>query len=464
MQEVLADSAAPQIEIMSLPFLQRVTSYGWVRDCIRIAAGAKRNELEQPLSQSRKPLALGALLVLAVAIAANGTTARLSVKSEVDGDGPFYVGIARNLAAGRGYMLSYFGVDKPTMGRAPVWPAMLSVPAWFAPGVDDSTLIRVTAACLNVANALLLFGIAWMLSRNHRISTAAGVGYALYPVALAITAGGFSEVPYVFVAALGTLLILRGGWALYPGALILGLSALVRSNFILLPVMAGLAALFMFGIRRAPWRFVAAAALFWLPAGLWIVRNYALSGEFPILSTIEGETLYGANNDYVNSNLAVWGYWVFPNQIPGETAKRDLAATMTERQVDRYYHRKAITFLKQNWFGLPRLELGKLIRGFVPVPWVPKWGSYCVFLFRAALYVAILLNLRTLRSMEPVFRILVTGMFLVVLATSLIYYGTYRFTFCVEVFLLPVVVIGIFRQVETWGKAVLGSVPAVAEQ
>ena len=372
------------------------------------------------------------------------------------------MGIARNLAAGRGYMIDYFGAVKPTMGRPPVWPVLLSVPAWFAPRVDDHTMLRVTAACLNTANAVLLFGIAWMLSRNRRISTAAGMAYALYPVALALTGGGFCEVSYIFVAALGTILILRGGRALYLGALVLGLTALVRSNFILLPVMAGLASLPV--VRRVPWRFVAVAALFWLPAGLWIARNYALSGEFPILSTIEGETLYGGNNDYVASDLAVWGYWVFPNLIPGETAKKDLAATMTERQVNRYYHRKGIAFLKQQWFALPRLEVGKLVRGFVPVPWRPNWGSYCVFLFRAALYVAFLLNLRTFRAMNLGYRVLVTGMFLVVLATTLVYYGTFRFTFCVEVFLLPAVVIGIFRRAEAWAKAHLGSSLAAAER
>jgi hypothetical protein len=192
--------------------------------------------------------------------------------------------------------------------------------------------------------------------------------------------------------------------------------------------------------------------LFWLPSGLWIARNYALSGEFPVLSTIEGETLYGANNDYVASNLAVWGYWVFPDGIPGQTAKKDLAATMSELQVDRYYHRKGIAFLKQHWLGLPRLEVGKLIRGLVPVPWIPNWGSYCVFLFRAALYAAVLLSLRTLRTMDPLFRILVTGMFLVVLVTELVYYGTYRFTFCTEVFLLPVVATWVFRR-DPWGYA-----------
>lgn len=370
----------------------------------------------------------------------------VNIKPVAGVDASLYVGLARNLAAGRGYVVATLWQDTRTMERPPLWPALLAAPAWLAPGANDSTLLRVTAACLNVVNAALLFGIAWVLSRDYRISTAAGVGYALYPAALALAAAGCSEIAYVFVAAVGTLLVLRGGRALYPGAIVLGLTVLVRSNFILLPVMAGLAAIPMFRLRRVPGRFIAAAVLFWLPAGLWIARNYALSGEFPVLSTIEGETLYGANNDYVASKLASWGYWVFPDEIPGETAKKDLAATMNELQLDRYYHRKGIAFLKQHWFELPRLELGKLIRGFVPVPWIPNWGSYCVFLFRVVLYVAILLSLKTFRAMDPLFRTLATGLFLVVLVTELVYYGTYRFTFCAEVFLLPAVATWVFRR------------------
>ena len=400
--------------------------------------------MEESSLRSRRPLALGGLLVLAVATLTN-TAALRSTNSGAagDGDGPFYISIARNLAAGKGYVLGdSFWPDKPTMGRAPVWPVLLAIPAKLAPGVGDLTLLRVTAACLNAVSALLLFAITWKLSHSRRSAVAAGVGYALYPVALALTAGGFSEVPYVFVSGRGLLLILCGGRAMYLGAVVLGLSALVRSNFIILPVVAMLAAVPVLRTRREWTGFVLMAGLFWLPSGLWIVRNYALSGEFPVLSTIEGETLYGGNNSYVASTLSVWGYWVFPNEIPGETTKKELAATMSERQLDRYYHRKGMDFLKQHWFELPRLELGKLIRGFIPVPWVAGWGSYGVFFFRAILYLGILLTSKLFGTIEPTYRITVAGMFLVVLSTVLIYYGTYRFTFCVEIFLIPIIAIG----------------------
>jgi hypothetical protein len=390
------------------------------------------------------------MIVLAVAILTNSLALLgTNPNSAGDGDGPFYIGIARNLAAGKGYILTdSFWPDQLTMGRAPLWPALLTVPAFLFPGAGDHQLLRVTAAFLNVLSALLFLGITWVLSRNIRIAVLAGLGYAFYPVALALTSGGFSEIPYVFVAAAGILLILYGGKFLYPGVLVMGLAPLVRSNFIALPVMVAAAALIArhllrpLGFSKIWPRFAILAGLFWLPSALWIVRNYALSGEFPVLSTIEGETLYGANNDHIASGLKDWGYWVMPDEIPGELPKSVLARSMSERQLDRYYHAKAMAFLKQHWFELPRLELGKLIRAFIPVPWVANWSSYAVFFFRAVLYGAILLNLPTLFASDPRYRLIVTGMFLVVLLTVIVYYGTYRFTFCAEVFLIPIVAMG----------------------
>src|SRR5580692_8687485 len=132
--------------------------------------------MEQSLARDTKVPMRSALIVLTIAIMANSLVLMATnPRAAGDGDGPFYISIARNLAAGNGYVLTdSFWPDKPTMGRAPVWPLLLSLPALIAPRADDYTLLRVTAACLNVANALFLFGIAWMLSRDRRISTATG--------------------------------------------------------------------------------------------------------------------------------------------------------------------------------------------------------------------------------------------------------------------------------------------------
>ena len=105
--------------------------------------------------------------------------------------------------------------------------------------------------------------------------------------------------------------------------------------------------------------------------------------------------------------------------------------------MSEYYHDKAMEFIRDNWFALPRLLLGKLIRSFVPVPWVPLAASYLTFFFRACVYAAFAASLWIWRSKNVAYSILVGAMFLVTLATTLIYYGSFRFAFCVEPFLFP---------------------------
>ena len=94
-------------------------------------------------------------------------------------------------------------------------------------------------------------------------------------------------------------------------------------------------------------------------------------------------------------------------------------------------------FIRANWFALPRLLLGKPVWSFVPVPWVPLAASYLTFFFRACVYVAFIASLWIWRPSNVAYSFLVGAMFLVTLATTLVYYGTFRFAFCVEPFLFP---------------------------
>ena len=100
-----------------------------------------------------------------------------------------------------------------------------------------------------------------------------------------------------------------------------------------------------------------------------MVRNYKISGEFPVLSTLRGQTFYGGNNDLVANTWRWWGYWVFPNAIPGETPMVELAEFMSEVDVDAYYTQRGKAWIRAHIAGLPRLALGKLTRAYVPVPW-----------------------------------------------------------------------------------------------
>jgi hypothetical protein len=101
-------------------------------------------------------------------------------------------------------------------------------------------------------------------------------------------------------------------------------------------------------------RFAIALALACLPASVWCVRNYGITGRFPLLTSVEGETLYGANNDVVAGELSVWGHWVMPDEIPGETPKRELAKLLgSDIALNDYYNRKAVSWLSMS-AGDPR--------------------------------------------------------------------------------------------------------------
>ena len=363
------------------------------------------------------------------------------------GDGPFYAGLARSLASGRGYVLereNSFWPGQPTVTRVPLWPVILSVPARIFPHANENALLRFTGAILHAISAALMVALTLQLTGSLAGAALAGGFLGIYPPASGLVVGGYSEIAFLPAMLAGVILVLEGPRARYAGAILCGVAVLARPNFILLPLMLlSLLILFRSG-DIAAWRKLRLWAmfgiLFLVAPSVWIVRNYLISGYFPVLAGMEGETLYGGNNARVASDLAYWGYWVMPNEIPGEKPKQELAQTRSELEVNHYYHQKAMEYIRANWFALPRLMVGKLVRGFVPVPWVPFAASYIVFFSRACVYVAFAVAWSIWRERNEAFTFAVAAMLLVILATTLVYYGSFRFTFCVEPFLFPFIV------------------------
>ena len=124
--------------------------------------------------------------------------------------------------------------------------------------------------------------------------------------------------------------------------------------------------------------------------------------------------------------------------IAGELPMAELATRMSEYQVDKYYFLKGKEFVVRNGSAMPRLWLGKLIRGFVPVPWKPGWGSYAVSLFRWLLYLAALLGIwRAWKQTDTSYRDALAAMFWTTAATVLLFWGCARFSFPLDAMLLP---------------------------
>ena len=388
-------------------------------------------------------LCIAALLIALLTIAVDAAIiVSMGSDSPTGGDGPYYIGIAKSLAANHGYYLEKsFWPNQPEAARSPLWPVILTLPALVFSGANENAILRYTGAFVHGLSAALLALLTFHLTGTVAASALAGTIFALYPPASGLVMGGYSELAYLMVMFGGIILLLEGGRKAYAGAVLCGAGVLGRSNYILTPLMLILLLIVFRPKVLIKWRTVRLIAvgsvLFGLLPAIWIVRNYLVSGYFPILSAMEGETLYGGNNERVASDLSVWGYWIMPNEIPGEKTKHELAQTRTEFEVNKYYHDKAMDFIRANWYALPRLIVGKLVRGFVPVPWVPLATSYIAFFFRGCVYVAFVAAWIMWPERNAAYSFLVGAMFLVTLATTIVYYGTFRFTFCVEPFLFP---------------------------
>lgn len=388
------------------------------------------------------------LLVFAIALAMNlGVGGALGLRAPMQSDASYFLDLASHLADGRGYATSLsFWPDTPSVRRLPGWPFLVGAGLKLMPGAAPELVMRALALAVNAGAAALLTLLTGLLFRRTLAAAVAGLAYMLHPAALHCAYAGLSEPLFIFLAVLGAILLLRPGGAsgLYAGCLVLGLACLVRANFAAWMFFAGVCWFFTRRrARRVPARHEAlagltAAVIFLAPLGAWTVRNYKVCGHFPVISALGGQTFYGGNNPVVASDLDVWGYWIFPNAIPGETPMAELAHEMSEAEVDAYYAEKGRRYIAGHLPGMPRLLLGKLVRAYIPLPWKPSWRGYAVGLFRLLLYALAVLGLRRTWSGTPfAYRIMLAAVLLANVLTVLVFYGYTRFAFIMEPFLLP---------------------------
>ena len=368
------------------------------------------------------------------------------------GDELFYLDLARSLAAGKGYtatLTPWPGLAH--LGRLPLWPALLAPELWlFEAYVGPNVVLRGTATILQGICCGLLVLLTYRVWRDELAAVLAGVLLATYVPALGLMEIGLSEHAFLVMGLAGFLLLFADRWKQVVGAGLLGLSVLSRGNFVLLPLMMALVGI----VRRRGsvkyWkRYTLLAVVFLIPASLWILRNYRVSGVFPLLSALDGEAFYGANNSMLRVYVYNWGFYMYPDGIPGERPKKELAKVMSEAELNHYYKQKGMAYIRKNWFVYPFLIMGKLIRGFVPIPMNPTAILYIGSLARWLLYGGFVLAIRRGVLQNELYATILGATFLVTLATTIIYYGTFRFTFCLEVFFMPCVGVLLARQ---WRK------------
>lgn len=405
------------------------------------------------MSTTSKP-AVGLWVVGVVAVVLNlGVSFLYGIDRPMQSDAHYFLHLAGNMADGHGYVVhESFWPDTPSMRRLPGWPSVVFAALKILPAVDRDLLMRLTAILINGLAAVAAGAVALQVTRAPTAAFVAGLLYAVHPAALFYTTGGDSEPLFALFTCAGVACVLSSGATRWWGAVLLGLACLVRANFTLLApivaVLVGVRALRAGWNRSQAWRLVAMLLIFLLPAVCWILRNHRVSGEIPVLSTLRGQTFYGGNNPVVATDMAYWGYWVFPDQVPGETTMAELARTKSEYETDAYYFDKGVDYIRTNWARHPILLLGKCVRAYVPIPWKPGWGSLGVCCYRWLLYAAFLIGVRAAwRQTRGDYRMLLVAMLGTNLATVLMFYGSMRFAFPIEPFLLPHAAVGVLGMI-----------------
>ena len=399
-----------------------------------------------------------ALLILLIAIVVNmaaGLT--MGIRRPVISDGRQFLVLAQSLARGDGYRCSEtFWPDSPSMQRMPGWPLVIAAGLRLTSGVDADVAMRVLCLLLNAAVAVIIFFLTLQLFNRVSMAVVAGLLYVMNPTGIYLAYNGLSETLFLVLAGGGLVLIVGDGRWKMAGFLLLGCACLERANFLVWVVCFTMFLLaYMVGVRRPTTNLstvlslkslVFGVVLFVLPPLLWVGRNYMVSGHFPVLSTLRGAAVYGSNNPMVASDLKYWGYWVFPDQISGETPQVELAKNMSEYDVDVYYFNKGIAYIRHNWFAMPRLLVGKLVRAYIPVPWKPDWGTYLAGCYRVLVFLFASIGVWvSWKKLGIEFKCAFLAMAMANVLTVLIFYGYARFAFSFEAFLLPFAVVGLFK-------------------
>jgi len=392
--------------------------------------------------------------VFAFALVLNlGLALKLGIGKPMVSDSAYFCELAVNLAEGKGYVLDHsFWPGEPTMRRLPGWPFAASLLLRLCPFAGADAVMRVTAILITAGAAALLGLLTFRLFKAPLAGILAGLVYSLHPTALHGTYMGVSEPLFILLVLGGVLLVLHEAfpWRL-AGFALLGVACLVRANFVLWIGFVGV--LSLFHLRRRFDQLPSAAlkgalvlVLFASPVLLWAVRNHSVCGHFPVISTLRGQVFYGGNNSVVADTLEYWGYWIFPDEIPGEKKMAELASEMDEYQLDAYNNAKGWSYIRANWFTMPRLLLGKLVRAYIPIPWRPSWGSYAVSLYRWGLYLTALAGIWLTWAGTPVsYRVALVAALLCNVATVLLFWGCTRFAFAVEPLLMPYCALAVCR-------------------
>jgi 4-amino-4-deoxy-L-arabinose transferase-like glycosyltransferase len=215
--------------------------------------------------------------------------------------------IARNLLAGRGFTVTYLGVEGPTSQQAP-WTPFLLAGAYAIAGVDTPQAIWIVQALQCLVGAGLALAVAWLawslVPDRPVVGWIAGLGAAVYPTHIYM-ATHVQVVPWAaFVLTLMLAVVVspraKGDWRWGIAAGLLGGWLLLIEPILALALPIAAVALgtptLLQNYRRGLLAMTAMTLTTLAVVSPWLIRNYRVHGELVFIKSTFGYAFWQGNH------------------------------------------------------------------------------------------------------------------------------------------------------------------------
>lgn len=170
---------------------------------------------------------------------------------------------------------------------------------------------------LNLVMAMVVllasFDIARFTFRSNRIALWTVGLLAVFPNHIAYTSTLLSEIIFTALFLVGISLMLRlphSRWLWLPAGLLFGLAVLMKTYFVLAPLVVWGWLVWRRGVRACHWRPLLVMVVLGLTLTPWLIRNYQVFGAFPVLSNTTGFNLW------IGHHPGAPGHFENPTPIP----------------------------------------------------------------------------------------------------------------------------------------------------
>lgn len=386
----------------------------------------------------------GALFVIAFVLRLALTTATVGLsappKADANPDQVDYELLAYHLATGHGYAME---IGKPTACRAPGTPFVL-YPVYKLFG-RDYRAGRIWFALMSALCVPLVGAIAQRLW-SPTAGVLAAFWLCCYPGHAYYALHFLSETPATLLLSIAVYLQLAATqrpfhWRDVGIGLCIGLGILVRPSF---AILAATACLLPFAMRALTWRQrlvkgILLGVSIWIVLGPWVIRNTLVMHKATIATIVPGYTFWGANNERTYHDPAVIGYWIVCSDL--EDADHSLAGSELEQEAAAWRYGWAHVHAHQR--ELPKVLLHRF--GRVIGAYSESENRLVDGAFRAAWLLSlpfVIFGLYHVARKRTWSGVIVLQPLLMVVATTVIFYGCARFRDVIAPVLAVLVAVG----------------------